>query len=563
MDHVQLSDWIDNDPDAETVARLSSLVERADSGDADAIDEIEASFSTRLSFGTAGLRGPMGPGPNRMNIVVVRRTAAAIARYLAGVNGRSVVIAFDGRNKSREFATAAAETFAGFGFSTHLFAEPVPTPVLAYTIRRFGHDAGIMITASHNPAGDNGLKVYLADGSQIISPADSDISAEIDALSALPVTSLPSSHDWIRVGDDAISSYVSTVARLVTRPSKSALRIVYTPLHGVGRDVFLAAVKSGGFSPPIVVPAQADPNPSFPTVEFPNPEEPGALDLAIDLASRSHADLIIAHDPDADRCAVAIPSKQANSRGWRRLSGDELGALLAWWLVVRKPQVKGEDASTHNGSCVIAQSVVSGTMVESIARQANCIFVRTLTGFKWISRVPNLTFGYEEALGYCVDPSNVRDKDGISAAIVVMEMAGVLAENNETLEDALALLENSHGVHLSDQVALRIHSPQESNRLTRAILQGQPRSLAGLKVVHIDDLETGLEGLPPTSGLVIQLEGNCRLIVRPSGTEPKIKFYLQTASDPGLGREAGRTIAEARMSNLRQAVSELVELADG
>lgn len=563
MDRARLSEWLDNDPDIETVGQLTSLIMRADAGDADAVDEIESAFSTRLSFGTAGLRGPMGPGPNRMNVVVVRRTAAAIARYLKGINGRSVLIAFDGRDKSPEFATAAAETFAGFGLSTHLFTHAVPTPVLAYATRKFGHDAGIMITASHNPAIDNGLKIYLADGSQIISPADSDISAEIDVVSAVSVKALPSSDKWTHVGGDAIREYVSTVTRLVSRRSNDELRIVYTPLHGVGRDIFLAAVAASGFTKPIVVPTQADPNPAFPTVEFPNPEEPGALDLAVDLASRYHADLIIAHDPDADRCAVAIPFGQADSLAWRRLSGDELGALLAWWLVVRKPEVDGSDKHSRERTCVIAQSVVSGTMVESIARQANCRFVRTLTGFKWISRVPDLTFGYEEALGYCVDPSHVRDKDGISAALVVMELATYLAGRNETLGDVLAMLEDIHGVHASDQMSVRIRSNDESNRVMQTILQKLPRSIAGLGVVRIENLEAGLEGLPPTTGLVIHLEENCKLIVRPSGTEPKIKFYLQAASDHALGRATGRAVTDARLSDLRAAVPALVELGLG
>ncbi len=504
--------WLAEDPDPDTRAELQALL---DAGDADAIAD---RFSSRLGFGTAGLRGALGAGPNRMNRVVVIRAAAGVATYVRARGGSSVVIGYDARHKSDVFARDTAAVLRGAGLRALLLPRPLPTPVLAYAIRHVGADAGVMVTASHNPPQDNGYKVYLGDGAQIASPADAEISAAIDAVG--PLVSVTRGAGEEVLDDSVLEAYVDRVAGLVSPESARGVNLVHTPLHGVGRDVVLAAFARAGFAAPYVVPAQADPDPDFPTVTFPNPEEPGAIDLAVAAAADRDADLVLANDPDADRCAVAVPDAAAPD-GWRMLRGDEVGWLLATHLLRREPAPSG----------TFAASIVSSSMLSRIAAAHGVPYAETLTGFKWIARVENLRFGYEEALGYCVDPDGVRDKDGISAALLLAELAATLKAEGRTLSDLLDEIAVRHGVHQTDQLSVRVTALSQIAEAMQRLRDQPPTSLGGRNVTSIDDLADGVRGLPPTEGLRYWLSGGGRVVVRPSGTEPKLKCYLEVVEN--------------------------------
>lgn len=550
------------DPDPDTRAELIELEERAGAGDVDALFELESAFSAELTFGTAGLRGRTGPGPNRMNELVVRRTTAGLATYLSAIGGTKVVIGFDGRRKSRAFALASAEVLAGYGLDAVVISRPIPTPVVAFAIRRLSCDAGIVVTASHNPAADNGFKVYLGDGVQIVPPADSDISTNIRAVSSIDTNDIPAADTWTYADDSIINDYVATAARLATPGTTQKMRVVYTPLHGVGREVFESVISVAGFAAPVVVASQAEPNPDFPTVQFPNPEEPGCLDLAFDLAKEVDADLVIAHDPDADRCAVAVPTIEDSGTSWRRLTGDQVGALLTWWIIVGRSSLTTIPSSGDTPTpCVVAQSVVSGSLAESIARRAGCTCVRTLTGFKWIGRVPGLTFGYEEAIGYCVDPVHVSDKDGITAALLILEMASHLSRESRTLDDVLDDIERLHGVHLTDQLSVRLPPTVPLSGILDRLKVSLPSSFAGLPVRHAEDLSIGTDDLPPTDCLIVTLEDGCRVIVRPSGTEPKLKFYFQVTAGASPSLTEARASARVRLGLLLSAAQAWLDSA--
>jgi phosphomannomutase len=501
--------WLAEDPDPDTRAELKSLL---DSGDAAGLTD---RFGARLEFGTAGLRGALGAGPNRMNRVVVTRAAAGLSAYLAARGGKSVVIGYDARHKSDVFARDTAEVVTGAGMRASVLPRPLPTPVLAFAIRHLGADAGVMVTASHNPPQDNGYKVYLGDGSQIVSPADAEISAAIDAVG--PLSTVPRSDDWQTLDDAVLEAYLDRVAGLVDAASPRDLRIAYTPLHGVGRDVVLAAFDRAGFPAPAVVERQADPDPEFSTVTFPNPEEPGAIDLALATAAETDADIVLANDPDADRCAVAVPDPDA-AAGWRMLRGDEVGALLATHLVRRDPALSG----------TFAASIVSSSLLGRIAAAHGLGYEETLTGFKWISRVEGLRFGYEEALGYCVDPAAVRDKDGISAALLVAELAATLKAEGRSLTDLLDDNAREHGLHATDQLSARFEDLADIDAAMARLREHPPGTLGGRPVESAEDLGAGTGGLPPTDGLRYRLAGGGRVVVRPSGTEPKLKAYLET-----------------------------------
>jgi phosphomannomutase len=501
--------WLAEDPDPDTRAELKSLL---DSGDTAGLTD---RFGARLEFGTAGLRGALGAGPNRMNRVVVTRAAAGLSAYLAARGGKSVVIGYDARHKSDVFARDTAEVVTGAGMRASVLPRPLPTPVLAFAIRHLGADAGVMVTASHNPPQDNGSKVYLGDGSQIVSPADAEISAAIDAVG--PLSTVPRSDDWQTLDDAVLEAYLDRVAGLVDAASPRDLRIAYTPLHGVGRDVVLAAFDRAGFPAPAVVERQADPDPEFSTVTFPNPEEPGAIDLALATAAETDADIVLANDPDADRCAVAVPDPDA-AAGWRMLRGDEVGALLATPLVRRDPALSG----------TFAASIVSSSLLGRIAAAHGLGYEETLTGFKWISRVEGLRFGYEEALGYCVDPAAVRDKDGISAALLVAELAATLKAEGRSLTDLLDDIAREHGLHATDQLSARFEDLADIDAAMARLREHPPGTLGGRPVESAEDLGAGTGGLPPTDGLRYRLAGGGRVVVRPSGTEPKLKAYLET-----------------------------------
>lgn len=529
----QARTWVAQDPDPATAAELEQLLDRVRGGDADAVLDLADRFDGTLEFGTAGLRGALGAGPNRMNRVVVTRAAAGLAAYLLDEGrGGSVVIGYDARHNSEAFARDTAQVLTGAGLRALVLPRPLPTPLLAYAIRELDCVAGVMVTASHNPPQDNGYKVYLGDGSQIVPPADAAIAARIAAVG--PVDDVPRGTDAIVVEQSLVDTYLDTVAGLAGDGPRD-LDLVYTPLHGVGGASMVQVLETAGFAPPRVVAEQEEPDPDFPTVAFPNPEEPGAMDLALALAQRHGADLVVANDPDADRCAVAVPTSQ----GWRMLHGDEVGALLAHHLL------------STGRSGVWAASIVSSSLLGTMAAAAGQPYVETLTGFKWIGRVPGLVFGYEEALGYCVDPDTVRDKDGISALLLVCELAAACKAGGRTLLDVLDDLARAHGLHATDQVSVRLADLTLIGAAMTRLRSGPPGELGGLAVLGVDDLALGSEALPPTDGLRFRLADGARVIVRPSGTEPKVKCYLEVVVPVRDGDvEAARIVAAGRLDAL-------------
>ncbi|MFD9339928.1 phospho-sugar mutase [Streptomyces sp. NPDC060028] len=535
--------WLAEDPDPETADELGKLLSAGDTA------ELADRFSGMLQFGTAGLRGELGAGPMRMNRAVVIRAAAGLAAYLKaqGHAGGLVVVGYDARYKSADFARDTAAVMTGAGLRAALLPRPLPTPVLAYAIRHLGAVAGVEVTASHNPPRDNGYKVYLGDGSQIVSPSDAEIAAQIDAISALADVPRPAD-GWLQLDEEVLEAYLTRTDAVLTPGSPRGVRTVYTALHGVGKDVVMAAFARAGFPEPVLVAEQAEPDPAFPTVAFPNPEEPGAMDLSFAKAAEVGPDIVIANDPDADRCAVAVPDGSAAS-GWRMLRGDEVGALLAAHLV-------------HKGAQgVFAESIVSSSLLGRIAQAAGVGYEETLTGFKWISRVEGLRYGYEEALGYCVDPEGVRDKDGITAALLVAELASELKEQGRTLTDLLDDLAMAHGLHATDQLSVRVSDLSVIASAMAALRAQPPASLAGLRVVSAEDLAVGSAALPPTDGLRYHLDGDykARVIVRPSGTEPKLKCYLEVvvpvaeASDLAPARTRGQEVLDAIKKDLASA----------
>jgi phosphomannomutase len=533
--------WLSEDPDPDTRDELSGLLAARD---APALAE---RFAGRLAFGTAGLRAPLGGGPMRMNRVVAIRAAAGLSAYVAAHGGGAVVIGHDARHKSRDFASDTAEIARGAGLPALLFDRPVPTPVLAFAIRHLGAAAGVMVTASHNPAQDNGYKVYLGDGSQIIPPADAEIAQAIDAVGPLP--RLPRGTDWTPIGDDVLRAYLDRAAAVVAPRTPRDVRLAYTPLHGVGGEVFARALEQAGFAAAAVTPGQAAPDPGFPTLAFPNPEEPGVLDLGIATAREHDADLLIAHDPDADRCAVAVPDPAAG--GWRMLSGDELGVLLAVGLLRRDRELTG----------TLASSIVSSSLLGRIAAAYGVVHVETLTGFKWISRVPDLRYGYEEALGYCADPGAVRDKDGLTAGLLAAELAATLKAEGRTVVDLLDEIAREHGLHATAQLALRVPDAAVIREAMARLRSRPPRALGGRAITSIDDLEQEGGRLPPTPGLRMWLAAGARVIVRPSGTEPKLKSYLEVVEDvAGTDVSSARRRADATLAAVRADLRRTLDL---
>ncbi|WP_171107480.1 phospho-sugar mutase [Streptomyces sp. Z423-1] len=534
---AQAQAWLTEDPDPETRAELARLIDTKD------VTELTARFSGTLQFGTAGLRGELGAGPMRMNRSVVIRAAAGLAAYLKkqGHEDCLVVIGYDARHKSADFARDTASVMTGAGLRAALLPRPLPTPVLAFAIRHLGAIAGVEVTASHNPPRDNGYKVYLGDGSQIVPPADTDIAAEIAAIPSLTTVFRPT-EGWETLDDTVLQAYLARTDAVLSKGSPRTARTVYTAMHGVGKETLLAAFARAGFPPPTLVTEQADPDPDFPTVAFPNPEEPGAMDLAFAKARETNPDLIIANDPDADRCAVAVKDNDE----WRMLRGDEVGALLAAHLVNRGAQG------------TFAESIVSSSLLGRIAAKAGLAHEETLTGFKWIARVEGLRYGYEEALGYCVDPDGVRDKDGITAALLITELASVLKADNRTLPDLLDDLAVEHGLHATDQLSVRVQDLSVIADAMRRLREQPPTHLAGLPITNAEDLTQGTDKLPPTDGLRYTLEG-ARVIVRPSGTEPKLKCYLEvvvpvaTHADLPTARAKATTLLTAIKRDLSEA----------
>ncbi len=549
---AQARDWAAHDPDPSTRAEILALVAQAEGEDTEAastLADLESRFSGPLTFGTAGLRGAVAAGESRMNTAVVIRATAGVAHYLLDTVGRGarVVLGCDARHGSSEFMDAAAEVLAASGAAVLTLPKQLPTPVTAFTVRSLDCDAGIMVTASHNPPADNGYKVYLggraADedgrGVQIVPPADAEIAARIAA--APPADEVPRSTDGIEAaGADVVQAYVDRAASLRGDPAPatpSPIRIVLTPMHGVGGQTCEKVLHQAGFPDVHLVPKQAEPDPNFPTVSFPNPEEPGAIDLSLELAREVGADVVIALDPDADRCSVAIPLRGGD---WRQLTGDEIGAIL------------GEQAAADGSreGDTLANSVVSSRLLGRIAAAHGLEHAVTLTGFKWIARAPGIRFGYEEAIGYCTDPAAVHDKDGVSAAVRVATLVDDLAREGRTIEDLLDDLAREYGLHATAPLSFRV---SDLSLIADAMAQLRANglaSLAGSPVTQTRDLAEGSPGLPPTDGLLYLTEAGDRVIVRPSGTEPKLKCYLEVVL-PCEGGQVPRAAAAERLDRIK------------
>ncbi len=536
-----IASWTEQDPDPQTRQQVDDLLTAADSGDARARAELVDAFSSRLQFGTAGLRGALGPGPNRMNRVVVGQAAAGLATYLLdhGLAGGKVIIGFDARYNSDVFARDTAEIISGAGFQAMITPGPLPTPVVAFGIRHFGCVAGVVVTASHNPPQDNGYKVYLGDGSQIVPPADVEISSRIDEVATHSLHDVPRSQSYAVLGEELVTAYLARIASLVPRNAPRDVRWVYTPLHGVGGSLVERAVEACGFPSAHVVAEQANPDPRFPTVAFPNPEEPGAIDLALAQAHEISADLVIANDPDADRCAIAV----VVDGEWRMLSGDELGVLL------------GEDTLRRGIRGTYACSIVSSSLLSAMAAAYGQPFVYTLTGFKWIGRVPGLAYGYEEAIGYCIDPEAVPDKDGISALIMVLTLAAGLKAEGRSIADRLDEIAGRYGVYQTDQMSVRVEDPKIITSALARLRAHPPGVLAG-QATSVLDLAQGTDELPPTDAILITGE-MIKIVVRPSGTEPKLKCYLEAHLDVARSADIAATRAEARsmLATIRSEMS--------
>jgi phosphomannomutase len=541
---ARASEWRDQDPDEETRAELDALIRDAERGSTAALAGLDDRFSGRLEFGTAGLRGALGAGPNRMNRVLVAQAAAGLAGYLLSREEHpTAVIGYDGRRNSRVFATDTAEILSGAGVVATLLPRLLPTPVLAFAVRRLRASAGVMVTASHNPAADNGYKVYLGgddEGSQIVPPADGEIARHILAAAARDARAFPRSTVYPIAGEEVLDDYVSATAAIGS--ARSQPRVVYTPMHGVGWETARRVFVGAGFDEPATVTQQLEPDGTFPTVAFPNPEEPGALDLAFALARETDAELVLANDPDADRLAVGLPTPD----GWRRLSGNEVGLLLGW------------RAARRAASGTLACSIVSSPGLAAIAELTGLAHVETLTGFKWISRAPELVFGFEEALGYLVDPDIVRDKDGISAAVDLLTLASELKAEGRTLADYANELVANIGAHESAQISLRFTDLSEIPRIMNRLRSNPPSSVSSIAVRSIDDFERGVDGFPPGDILRLWMADGSRIVVRPSGTEPKLKVYIDSSSVRGDAAE--RTAdARGRLATLEAGMRSLVQ----
>lgn len=514
-------DWIAHDPDPVTAAELAALDP----------DELAARFARPLAFGTAGLRGPVRGGPDAMNLAVVMRATWAVARVLTDrrLGGSTVVVGRDARHGSVQFASAAAEVFAAQGFSVITWAHPVPTPVVAFAVRRTRAAAGVQITASHNPPADNGYKVYLDGGLQIVSPTDREIEAAMaEAPPADQIPRLP-----VHPADETLVNEYVARAATVRRHRHGNPRVALTAMHGVGGELALRALHAAGFDDVHTVTSQFTPDPDFPTVSFPNPEEPGAADALLELATNVGADIAIALDPDADRCAVGVPIPG----GWRMLSGDETGWLLGDYIL---STLEPQQAATS----VVASSVVSSQLLGTIAADHGARHVVTLTGFKWLARADaglpgcTLVYAYEEAIGHCVDPAAVRDKDGISAAVLACDVVAHLGAQGDSIPQALDRLALRHGVHTTAALSRRVADADEAAAMMARLRTEPPTELAGFPVTAtVENDAVFFRGG--------DLQTSVRVVVRPSGTEPKVKCYTEVRESVGANLADARSRAHA------------------
>jgi phosphomannomutase len=531
----QARNWINQDPDQETTSELESLINNSDE------QGLSDRFSQRIGFGTAGLRGLLGAGPNRMNRVLVAQAVAGISKYLKeNFDDPSVVIGFDARKNSDVFAKDSAEIFSGFGIRAYLFEDLAATPMVAYAVKSLGASAGVMVTASHNPPGDNGYKVYDHTGSQIISPMDAEISKYIEAFAdSESVSKLSRSSEFLSVPASVQAGYLQSVSGLLNKHAdRKNIKIVYSAMHGVGAKFIDEIFSLSGLAKLVHVQSQQHPDGTFPTVAFPNPEEPGAMDQSLETAKKSRADLVLVNDPDADRLAVAF--LQADGT-FSQLTGDQLGLLLGEEMAARASR----EGLTGNLAC----SIVSSSALGKVAEHYGFGFQQTLTGFKWVSRVPNLIFGYEEALGYCVDCNQVRDKDGLSAALIVTDIASQLANQGYTLGDQLDRLMQRYGYYSTGQISIRVTDLKVISNLMGRLRANPPAQIAGV-AAKFEDMQQGSKLLPATDALRFTLADGRTVIIRPSGTEPKLKCYLQAVSDSEASSSESLNELEASMRQL-------------
>jgi phosphomannomutase len=445
---------------------------------------------------------------------------------------------------------------AGAGLRAILLPRQLPTPLVAFAVRHLEASAGVMVTASHNPPNDNGYKVYLGgadQGSQIVAPADAEIAAQILRVAANEnVLELPRSADYELAPESLVRAYIDETAALAAKPTVQP-KVVYTAMHGVGWQTFSAVLEAAGFDQPTVVTQQIEPDAAFPTVAFPNPEEPGALDLAFETAREIDADLIVANDPDADRLAIAVRDSSLPAH-FRALTGNEVGALLGW-RAAQLLDAAQHDEQTATGT--LSCSIVSSPALAAIAADYGLDFVETLTGFKWVSRTPGLVYGFEEALGYLVNPGTVRDKDGISAALAFLDLAAGLAARGLTIDDQLDAFATRFGQFDSSQVSMRVTDLSQIARVMARLRSEPPAAIGGIRVSSIDDFLGEGGALPSSDVLRIVLEDGSRVMVRPSGTEPKLKVYLDTHSADG-SLEERRSTASAALSALERGMRELI-----
>lgn len=581
---TQVLEWVAADPDPLTREEATSLLNAAQRGDTTSEAELRDAFSGRLTFGTAGLRAALGAGPARMNRVVVSQTSAGFAAFLwqraargGASNPPSIVIGYDGRINSDVFARDTAEIMAGAGLSVILLPRPLPTPVTAFAVRHLKVSAGVMVTASHNPPRDNGYKVYLGDadaGSQIIPPVDGEIAALIDQSAALPFPSLPRSSAYTLAGDEVQQAYIEHATKAVRaglpRDTSSAgvdralaeevpLRIAYTAMHGVGAETAKLVYSALGLPEVTPVPEQEHPDGLFPTVAFPNPEEPGALDLAFRTAREIDAELIVAHDPDADRLAIALPDTAAAS-GYRILTGNELGLLLGWRAAERARVRADKQGGTALGA--LACTNVSSPALGAVARAYGLHHAETLSGFKWVSRVPQLVFGFEEAIGYLTHPEVVRDKDGILASADAIAMTREAKLAGKTLWDLLDDASMKFGHFASAQLLVRLSGMAESTLLAEKLRSRPLTELGGVTVTSLHDLLTPGAAAVPANVLSYSLADGSRVMIRPSGTEPKLKVYIDTFSGEGTIEER-RASAIGALTTIEAALRDYLAQAAG
>ncbi|QPZ39351.1 phospho-sugar mutase [Paramicrobacterium chengjingii] len=534
--------WLAQDPDEITRVELDTLVRDADAGSEIALDELHSRFDSRLSFGTAGLRGRIGAGSARMNRVLVSQAAVGLAAFLRSREASpTVVIGYDGRTNSDVFARDTAELMAGAGVRAILLPRLLPTPVLAFAVRHLGASAGVMVTASHNPPQDNGYKVYLGgddDGSQIVPPVDGEIAEQIERVAREEnVLELPRNAEFETADESVVDAYVAATAALLPRGAEK-LSVVYTAMHGVGWRTFSSVIEAAGYSGIASVPEQQEPDADFPTVSFPNPEEPGALDLSFALAREVGAELIIANDPDADRLSIAIPDVES-AEGYRQLTGNEVGWLLGW-------DAARKAAASNLDDAALACTIVSSPALGAVAKKYGLNFVETLTGFKWVSRVPGLVFGYEEAIGYLVNPDAVKDKDGISAGVAFLAMAAEGKAEDVSVAQMLDGFTETFGFFASDQLSVRVTDLSLISAIMSELRENAPSTIGGVSISSVDDLLDCSGDLPPTDALRFSLDDGSRVMARPSGTEPKLKYYIDVAAPAEQAEHARGVLTSIR-----------------